>query len=172
MPSDEQRPTPEPKPRKLTHAEKTKIREQLERGADVQQLAQEFTCSPSQVAGIKSAMSRRGAKGSIFVNVTAWVLLSLVVLSGLVGIFSAAGSIGQVFRLGRLQLRTTSSALIVMVVAMLPLWALLHYAILGKIRLFEAPSSWLERNGQLLELLSLALGLLGICGLLWLWLAG
>jgi CENP-B N-terminal DNA-binding domain len=54
-----QRRHPEPKPRELTDDEKEQIRQRLERGeGDTYQLAREFDCSSSQVAGIKAAMNR------------------------------------------------------------------------------------------------------------------
>jgi transposase-like protein len=50
---------PVPKERDLTAEEKDQLRERIERGeSNIYQLAQEFGCSPSQVAGIKAAMHR------------------------------------------------------------------------------------------------------------------
>lgn len=50
---------PEPKKRELTEAEKQGLRARIERGEiDSYQLAEEFNCSPSQVAAIKAAMKR------------------------------------------------------------------------------------------------------------------
>jgi hypothetical protein len=59
-PSDgQQRRYPEPKQRELTDDEKEQIRQRIKRGEeDTYQLAQEFACSSSQVAGIKAAMNR------------------------------------------------------------------------------------------------------------------
>lgn len=59
MASPEQRRYPERKQRELTDEEKERIREALECGdGDIFQLAGEFGCSASQVAGIKAAMHR------------------------------------------------------------------------------------------------------------------
>ena len=53
------RPYPEPKQRELTDDEKEEIRKRIEKGdGDTNQLAREFACSSSQVAGIKAAMNR------------------------------------------------------------------------------------------------------------------
>jgi hypothetical protein len=50
---------PGPKQRELTTGEKQQLRARIERGdTDIYQLAEEFGCSPSQVAGIKAAMNR------------------------------------------------------------------------------------------------------------------
>lgn len=50
---------PEPKWRELTEKEKAKLRARIERGGgDIHDLAHEFGCSSSQVAGIKAAMHR------------------------------------------------------------------------------------------------------------------
>lgn len=50
---------PQPKDHDLTENEKEQIRERIRRGqADIYLLAREFHCSPSQIAGIKAAMSR------------------------------------------------------------------------------------------------------------------
>jgi hypothetical protein len=58
-PGGEQRRYPEPKQRELTDDEKEQIRQRIERGdGDIYQLAREFGCSSSQVAGIKAAMNR------------------------------------------------------------------------------------------------------------------
>jgi transposase-like protein len=59
MADTEQRRYPEPKQRELSDEEKEQLRTRIERGeGDIYQLAQEFGCSPSQVAGIKAAMNR------------------------------------------------------------------------------------------------------------------
>ncbi len=50
---------PQPKSRELSGAEKAELRGRIERGdGDIYTLAAEFSCSPSQVAGIKAAMQR------------------------------------------------------------------------------------------------------------------
>ena len=50
---------PEKKRRELGDAEKTQLRERIDRGdADYLTLAREFDCSTSQVAGLKAAMHR------------------------------------------------------------------------------------------------------------------
>jgi hypothetical protein len=50
---------PESKQRELTDEEKDQLRARIERGeGDSYQLAREFGCSPSQVAGIKAWMNR------------------------------------------------------------------------------------------------------------------
>ena len=55
----EQRRYPEPKERELDEQEKEQIRDRIERGeGNIYELAREFGCSSSQVAGIKAAMSR------------------------------------------------------------------------------------------------------------------
>jgi hypothetical protein len=55
----ESRRYPEPKQRELTNDEKEQIRQRIERGEGaVYELAREFGCSSSQVAGIKAAMNR------------------------------------------------------------------------------------------------------------------
>lgn len=55
----EQRRYPERKQRELTDEEKAELRGRIEGGdKDIYRLAQEFGCSPSQVAGIKAAMNR------------------------------------------------------------------------------------------------------------------
>jgi len=59
MADNEQRHYPEPKQRELTELEKQQIRGRVEGGqADIYQLAQEFGCSASQIAGIKAALKR------------------------------------------------------------------------------------------------------------------
>ncbi len=59
MANDEQRRYPERKQRELSDGEKQQLRERINRGeGDIYRLAQEFGCSPSQVAGIKAAMKR------------------------------------------------------------------------------------------------------------------
>lgn len=61
METPEPRPYPEPKEHELTDAEKQGIRECLKRGeSSVYVLAKKFECSPSQVAGIKAAMTKAG----------------------------------------------------------------------------------------------------------------
>lgn len=110
------------------------------------------------------------ARPSIFINVAAWVLLLLVALAGLVALFSAGGTMPQVFKLGKLELRTTSTAVIVMVIASLPLWMLLRYAVRGKVTLYENDTAWIGENAQLLEILTAIVGLAGICTLIWMWL--
>jgi hypothetical protein len=55
----EQRRYPEPKERELDDDEKDRIRDRIKQGeGDIYELAREFGCSSSQVAGIKAAMSR------------------------------------------------------------------------------------------------------------------
>lgn len=50
---------PEPKLRDLTESEKVQLRMRIDAGDDnIYKLAQEFHCSPSQVAGIKAALRR------------------------------------------------------------------------------------------------------------------
>ncbi len=50
---------PEAKQRDLTDEEKADLRTRIERGdGDIYELAREFGCSPSQVAGIKAALNR------------------------------------------------------------------------------------------------------------------
>lgn len=52
---------PEPKDRELSDQEKQQIRERIQNGQDnIYELAQEFGCSSSQIAGIKAAMTRTG----------------------------------------------------------------------------------------------------------------
>ena len=59
MADTEQHRYPERKQRELTDDEKARLRGRIERGdEDIYRLAQEFGCSPSQVAGIKAAMNR------------------------------------------------------------------------------------------------------------------
>lgn len=53
-----QRQDPEPKQRQLTGDEKEQIRQRIERcDGDIDQLAQDFRCSSSQIAGIKETMN-------------------------------------------------------------------------------------------------------------------
>lgn len=59
MASTEPRRYPERKQRELSSAKKERIRDALERSeGDIFQIAREFGCSSSQVAGIKAAMHR------------------------------------------------------------------------------------------------------------------
>jgi transposase-like protein len=59
MAKTEQRRYPQPKERELSEEEKKRLRVRVEQGhKDIYQLAQEFGCSPSQVAGIKAALNR------------------------------------------------------------------------------------------------------------------
>lgn len=56
---DDERRYPDPKQRELSDEEKQQLSERLDGGdTDIYQLAEEFGCSSSQVAGIKAAMSR------------------------------------------------------------------------------------------------------------------
>src|SRR5207244_3628820 len=55
----QQRRYPEPKQRELNDDEKEQIRQRIKRGeGDTYELAREFGCSSSQVAGIKAGMNR------------------------------------------------------------------------------------------------------------------
>ena len=111
---------------------------------------------------------RQRAKTSIFLNVAAWALLALMLLAGAVALFSTAGLTSQEFKLGKLAVRTTSTAIIVMVISSVPLWAILHFALTGKIRLFETDdTTWIERNARLFEATALILGLVGIAVMIW-----
>ena len=59
MDDTEVRRYPEPKQRDLSEDEKAQLRARIERGdGDIYELATEFRCSSSQVAGIKAAMHR------------------------------------------------------------------------------------------------------------------
>ena len=59
MAEAQERKYPERKTRELDEDEKSQLRVRIERGDnDIYQLAREFGCSPSQVAGIKAAMNR------------------------------------------------------------------------------------------------------------------
>ena len=59
MADADKRRYPEPKQQDLTDEEKEQLRARIERGeGDIYQLAREFGCSASQVAGIKAAMNR------------------------------------------------------------------------------------------------------------------
>ncbi|MGH7963384.1 MAG: hypothetical protein ACRERD_16440 [Candidatus Binatia bacterium] len=59
MADEDQKRYPEPKQRELSEDEKAQLRARIERGeSDIYRLAQEFGCSPSQVAGIKAALRR------------------------------------------------------------------------------------------------------------------
>lgn len=50
---------PKRKQHELSESEKNSIRSRIEEGtADVYQLAEEFSCSSSQIAGIKAAMKK------------------------------------------------------------------------------------------------------------------
>ena len=53
------RPYPELKTRELTKNEKAQIRARIESGeTDIYKLADEFSCSSSQIAGVKAALHR------------------------------------------------------------------------------------------------------------------
>jgi hypothetical protein len=55
MSEPNERRYPDPKERELQEHEKKEIRARLEQGElDIYQIAQEFSCSASQVAGIKA----------------------------------------------------------------------------------------------------------------------
>ena len=57
--ADEDRKYPQHKERELTDEEKESLRRRIESGDDdIYRLATEFSCSSSQVAGIKAAMHR------------------------------------------------------------------------------------------------------------------
>jgi hypothetical protein len=50
------------KEQELTEPTKAEIRDSVKRGAsDVYKLAEKFGCSPSQIAGIKTAMTKLGS---------------------------------------------------------------------------------------------------------------
>jgi transposase-like protein len=50
---------PEPKQRDLSETEKAQIRERIKKGDDdIYELAREFGCSSSQIAGVKAALHR------------------------------------------------------------------------------------------------------------------
>lgn len=116
-------------------------------------------------------MSQQTENPSIFINVAAWLLLCLVFLAGLVALFSATGAITQIFKIGDLEVHTTSTAIMAMVIASVPFWSILHYALRGKIILFEyAPQPWMEEHAQLLEVYTAIVGIGGACILLYLWL--
>lgn len=121
-------------------------------------------------------MAHDTAKPSIFVNVAAWVLLLLVALAGVVALFSAGGVMPQVFKLAKFELRTTSTAVVVMVVAVMPLWMLLRFALSGRVKLYDDSANprhaWIEENAQILAIFSLVVGFVGGCALLWILLAG
>lgn len=59
MSEPQERKYPERKQRELTGSEKALIRARIEEGdADVYEIANEFGCSPSQVAGIKADQTK------------------------------------------------------------------------------------------------------------------
>lgn len=95
-----------------------------------------------------------------------------MVVSGISALFSVAGVTAQEFKLGKLELKTTSTSVLVMVIASVPLWTILSYALRGKIQLFDdatnPPGSWIERFGPTLRIVSGLVALVGIATLIWL----
>jgi DNA invertase Pin-like site-specific DNA recombinase len=59
MEDRDQREYPEKKRRELDEDENDSIRSRIEQGKSSREIADEFDCSLSQVAGIKAAMNRR-----------------------------------------------------------------------------------------------------------------
>jgi hypothetical protein len=54
---------PQKKKRDLTEVEKKEIRKDIEKGEDdIYELAKQFSCSTSQVAGVKAYLKRSGKK--------------------------------------------------------------------------------------------------------------
>lgn len=116
-------------------------------------------------------MTRDSTKPSVFMNVTAWIFLSLMVAAGVVALFSASGATAQVLKVSKFELRTTSTAVLVMVIAAAPLWLILRFALAGRVRLFDdaanPPRSWIEEHWQVLEIIAIVLIVVGIGTLVW-----
>jgi hypothetical protein len=105
---------------------------------------------------------------SILVNAAAWLLLFIIALAAGVALFANTGTTLQSLKIVKVDLHTTSTAVIVMIDSAAVLWLVLRYARQEKIRLYDASSApWIETNAQALQLCALIIGLAGICFLIW-----
>lgn len=118
-------------------------------------------------------MPNRATDGrpSLFINIAAWLLLVMVIASGIAALLSWTGAFPQMqmLRISKFEMRTSSTALLVMVMASIPLWTILHYALRGKVLLFDPGANtrdgWLSAHAQMLEILTAVLGVFGFVAL-------